>query len=81
MPSKEPAASTAQKSRGVRRASLFRRTDVVRAVRAARDAGEVVDRVEIDQTGKIIIVITDKPGAPASDEEVEKWVSKNARRS
>jgi hypothetical protein len=35
----------------------FKETDVTRAYRATRKAGAVVDRVEIDRSGKIIIVI------------------------
>jgi hypothetical protein len=34
----------------------FKETDVSRAYRAARKAGMVVDRVEIDRSGKIVIV-------------------------
>ena len=40
-------------SRGVQ---AFKQTDVSKAIRASRNAGLVVDRVEIDKGGKIVIV-------------------------
>jgi hypothetical protein len=46
----------------------FRQGDVTRAVRAVRAAGVEVQRVEVDRTGKIIVV-TGKPSEnPAPDE-------------
>lgn len=41
------------------------------AVRAARDAGVEVARVEIDKDGKIVIVVG-KPGTTAPD-QVNEW--------
>jgi hypothetical protein len=42
-----------------RRKCLFRGTEVTRAVRAAEKANQRVARVEIDQTGKIILILGD----------------------
>jgi len=50
----------------VARAQLtFRQTDVTRAIRAAQAAGVSVGRVEIDKSGKIVIVA----GSPANSNE------------
>jgi len=50
------------KSKPVRRAahaarssSLFKRSDMRRAIRSAQEAGLPIDRVEIDKAGKIIV--------------------------
>ena len=44
--------------------STFRQADVTRAVRAVRAAGVGIAQVEIDKSGKIVIV-TGKPREPA----------------
>jgi len=40
-----------------RGALSFRQTDVIRAVRAVLAAGQQVARVEVDRTGKIIVIL------------------------
>jgi hypothetical protein len=37
------------------RRTLFKRSDMRRAIRSAREAGLPIDRVEIDKTGKITV--------------------------
>jgi hypothetical protein len=49
----------------------FRQRDVSAAMKAATDAGYAVVRVEIDKTGKIVL-ITSKAGRTA-EEEVNQW--------
>lgn len=49
----------------------FKKRDVEMAVRAARDAGVEVARVEIDKDGKIVIVVG-QPGTIAPD-GVNEW--------
>ena len=49
---------------------LFRGTEITRAVKAAKKAGQKVARVEIDQTGKIILVVDNDDAtdiAPANE--------------
>jgi len=54
----------------------FRQREVSRALRAAHEAGEAIDRVEIDpHTGKISVILA-KSGERVADNEVENWVSK-----
>lgn len=57
-----------------RAAQTFRQTDVVRAIKAARAAGEDVARVEIGRDGRIVIVVA-KSEAPATDPEIERWLA------
>jgi hypothetical protein len=40
--------------------SKFRQSDVERAIKAAKRAGVEVERVEIDQDGKVTVVLTKK---------------------
>jgi hypothetical protein len=52
----------------------FRQSDVTRAVRAVRNAGAEVLRVEVDKSGKIVVVtsVTDKTEPPT---ERNSWDS------
>jgi hypothetical protein len=51
----------------------FKQRDVVRAVRAARAAGVVIGRVDIDlSTGKISIISADDS---VKDNPLDKWVA------
>jgi hypothetical protein len=47
--------------------SSFRKQDVTRAVSAVLAAGERVQRVEIEKTGKIVIVTGDVPSNSSSE--------------
>jgi hypothetical protein len=47
--------------------SSFRKQDVTRAVNAVLAAGERVRRVEIEKTGKIVIVTGDVPSNSSSE--------------
>jgi hypothetical protein len=58
-------------SRGV---LTFKRSDVIRAIKAAQIAGIDVHRVEIDRDGKIIVVIAEPAtAAPQDDPNVNEW--------
>jgi hypothetical protein len=61
-------------SQRLRAPPTFKRTDVVRALRAAAAAGIDVGRIEIDRDGKIVMVMTAPATAPASpDPNVNEW--------
>jgi hypothetical protein len=47
--------------------SSFRKQDVTRAVSAVLAAGERVQRVEIEKTGKIVIVTGDVPSNSSNE--------------
>jgi hypothetical protein len=49
----------------------FRQTDVTRAVKGALSAGLTVQRVEVDKTGKIVVVIAGNEQESA--EEPNPW--------
>jgi hypothetical protein len=52
----------------------FRQRDVTKAIKAAAKAGIPVKRVEIDKTGKIIIVISKTEDAASGDRpEKNEW--------
>jgi hypothetical protein len=62
-----------------RGAHTFRQSDVVRAIKAVRAAGEQVARIEIDRDGKIVLSIGAPGHAQAQnfDPELEKWLNEN----
>lgn len=55
-----------------RRPCTFRQRDVSAAVKALKQSGCEVSRVEIGKDGKIVVVTT-KPGAPVDDPEINEW--------
>ena len=52
--------------------STFRQQDVTRAVKAVTAAGVHIARVEIDKTGKIVIITTD-PTDRLGEMEANEW--------
>jgi hypothetical protein len=53
--------------------STFRQQDVTRAVKAVAAAGVGIARVEIDKSGKIVIVTVDAPSTPGEGRETNEW--------
>jgi hypothetical protein len=53
--------------------STFRQQDVTRAVKAVAAAGVHIARVEIDKTGKIVIITADAPAEPGKMREANEW--------
>ena len=53
--------------------STFRQQDVTRAVKAVAAAGVHIARVEIDKSGKIVIITADATGRPAETKEANEW--------
>lgn len=63
-------------SRGVQK---FKHSDVVRAIKAARAAGEKVSRFEISFDGRIVVFTAEAaapPLAPVADPEIESYFAK-----
>jgi hypothetical protein len=53
--------------------SIFRQQDVTRAVKAVAAAGVGISRVEIDKTGKIVIITADVTSRPGETMEANEW--------
>jgi hypothetical protein len=51
----------------------FRQSDVTRALKATVKAGIAVQRVEIDKTGKIVVVAATSQGTDAENVEKNEW--------
>ena len=63
------------------RRSSFRQWDLQRALRAVKRSGLEVLRVEVEATGKLVIVTTgDTPTAETST-PLDRWLATNARAS
>jgi hypothetical protein len=54
-------------------AHLFKGTDLTRAVKAVRKAGERNARIEIERTGKLVVILGEPDKAKPADEEVNEW--------
>jgi hypothetical protein len=55
----------------------FRQRDVTAALKAAKDAGVEVARVEIDKTGRIVVIMGKPNGVvPESRERANEWDEK-----
>jgi len=69
---------------GRRAPCIFRQTDLTRALKAARAAGFLSVRVEIDKEGKIAIVAgegVDKSDEVASENPLDQWIAKHAHQT
>jgi hypothetical protein len=53
--------------------STFRQLDVTRAVKAVAAAGVHIARIEIDKSGKIVIITADPMGQPGETTEANEW--------
>jgi hypothetical protein len=53
--------------------STFRQQDVTRAVKAVSAAGVHIARIEIDKSGKIVIITADEPAALGKITEANEW--------
>jgi hypothetical protein len=57
-----------------RRPASFRQSDVTRAIQGARAAGESVRQIEIDSSGKIILIVGESAKRPTV-ESLQSWDS------
>jgi hypothetical protein len=55
----------------------FKQADVKRATKGAAQAGFEIGRVEIDPSGKIVLVAKEQPEAGAG-KDLDKWLNKHA---
>jgi hypothetical protein len=69
----EMSADNLQGSRMARAPSTFRQQDVTRAVKAVAAAGVNIARVEIDKTGKIVIITADTTDHVGNMKEANEW--------
>lgn len=70
----------------MRRASMFKKTDVTRATKAVRDAGLEIARVEVAKDGSIVVVPGKSPAettGKATDDYIgddfDNWMKAHAR--
>jgi hypothetical protein len=62
---------------------LFKETDVVRAVKACRKAGIDVGRVEIDSSGKIVVIAKNQTDSKNDDKQpptdLDAWLTRRRK--
>jgi hypothetical protein len=51
----------------------FRQRDVAAAIKAALAAGCIVSRVEVDRTGKIVVIVSHEPHAADPVVDGNEW--------
>jgi len=59
--------------------TTFRQRDVAAAIKAVRHAGIEVARVEIDKTGKIVIISSVRVPPPLPEPEFDEWEARIKR--
>jgi hypothetical protein len=67
-----------QRRLNVRAPCTFRQSDAKRLMKAARDAGLSVQRVEVGPDGKITVVVGEPPG-PNGGQDVNEWDQEGGR--
>jgi len=75
---KAPRDDSSKPNRPRRSPVRFKEREVARALRGARRAGEVVDRVEIDPVSGKIVVVLAKQGEVVAQNELDTWKEKHA---
>jgi hypothetical protein len=65
----------------MRRPCTFKKTDVTRAAKAALAAGLDIASVEIDPSGKIIIMTKEPSAAKEPTNKLDKWIESHARQA
>jgi hypothetical protein len=63
----------------MRRPCTFRQRDVRAAIKAARDAGVQVARVEVGTDGKITLLLGEAEPDTKRGNELDDWITKHAR--
>jgi len=63
----------------MRRPSSFRKSDVIRAIKAVVAAGIDPAKVEIGPDGKVVVTVP--ASRPERHSELDKWIANNARGS
>jgi hypothetical protein len=56
----------------------FKQSDLTKAVRGVVAAGVSVAKVEVDKTGKIVVVVGE-PSKSASQSPLDQWIADRAR--
>ena len=56
-----------------RGAQVFRQTDVTKAAKATLNAGLAVQRIEIDQAGKIVVIVGKAAADDLNSSAVDDW--------
>ena len=67
------------KKRTPRGPNLFKRVVATRACKAALAAGLQIERLEIDASGRVSVVVKNSAGGPVPADEVESWLSKQPK--
>lgn len=63
-----------------RRAS-FRQADIARAMKGARAAGQAVDKIEIDGSGKIVVIMAREGPKQPQETPLDEWRARRAAKA
>jgi hypothetical protein len=70
-----------KKKRTPRGPNLFKRIVATRLCKSALMAGLQIERLDVDTSGRVSVVVKDGSGEPVPADEVESWLSKQPKKS
>ena len=70
-----------KKKRTPRGPNLFKRIVATRLCKSALMAGLQIERLDVDTSGRVSVVVKNRSGEPVPADEVESWLSKQPEKS
>jgi hypothetical protein len=70
-----------KKKRTSRGPNLFKRVVATRLCKSALMAGLQIERLDVDTSGRVSVVVKNSIGDPEPTDEVESWLSEQSKKS
>ena len=76
-----PASNQPKKKKQTPRGpNVFKRVVATRLCKSALMAGLQIERLDVDTSGRVSVVVKDGSGEPVPADEVESWLSKQPKK-
>jgi hypothetical protein len=76
-----PVSDQPKKKRTPRGPNLFKRVVATRLCKSVLMAGLLIDRLDVDNSGRVSVVVKNSSGEPEPDDDVESWLSDQLKKS